>query len=87
MRKIILFHARYCGKCHAIKKRIQRLETEGLMPIEYEFIDVDIDKEKVNEFFVEGVPTLILMDGDREIERLEGSLYREDILELISKEG
>jgi len=82
-RKLILFYSPICGKCHAINKRIERLQKEGLFPLDYEVIDTSSDKDEIKRYHVDGVPTVILLEGDMELRRLTGSLYREDIIDLI----
>ncbi len=82
-RKLILFYSRRCGKCHAINKRVERLIKEGLFPLEYEKIDVFEQKDLVGKYLVDGVPTVILLDSNKEIKRIKGSMYREDIIDFI----
>lgn len=82
-RKLILFYSPICGKCHAINRRIERLQKEGLFPLEYELIDTSSNEDEMKRYHVEGVPTVILLKNDMELRRLTGSLYREDIIDLI----
>lgn len=82
-RTILFFHANYCGKCQSIKKRLSRLEHEGILKIETIVYNIDIDTKMVKKYKVEGVPTLILLENRKEIRRFTGSAYREDIIEFI----
>jgi len=83
MKKIEFYTARYCGKCRALKRRINDL-SEELKAIEIEYIDIDICKDKVKKNKVDGVPTLILYIGGEEVRRASGSMYEEDLLNFIA---
>ncbi|MCK5732017.1 MAG: thioredoxin family protein [Tenericutes bacterium] len=80
--KALFFMARYCGKCFAIKRRISRLVEDGRFNIKYEFIDIELQKDFVNKFVVNGVPTTIILKDNKEVRRISGSLYNEDLLKL-----
>jgi len=83
MRKILFFYASYCGKCKAIERRLKRLEHESLLKITYEMYNIDIDRKIFIKYKVDGVPTLVLLEADREVRRFVGSAYREDLIEFI----
>ncbi len=83
MRKILFFYASYCGKCKAIERRLKRLEHESLLKITYEMYNIDIDRKIFIKYKVDGVPTLVLLEDDHEINRIVGSAYREDLIEFI----
>ena len=79
-----VFCARYCGKCRALTRRFNALEgqLEG-----YIVTNIDVEKEPntVDEYFLEGIPTLIYLEDDKEITRMVGSIYEEDILALVER--
>jgi thiol-disulfide isomerase/thioredoxin len=83
MKKIEFYTARYCGKCRALKRRINDLSDE-LKAIEIEFVDIDICKVKVKKNNVDGFPTLILYIDGLEEKRVSGSIYEEDLLNFIA---
>ena len=82
-RKLLFFTARYCGKCFAIKKRINKLIVQKQFNIDYEVIDVEKNKESIEKYKLEGVPTTIILEDGKEIKRVYGSLYMEDLIELV----
>ena len=81
-KKIIFFTARYCGKCFAIKKRINRLVEENMFHVDYQIIDIETDPQTTKKYHIVGVPTTILVIGGVVQKTIKGSLYREDILDL-----
>ncbi|XMB72526.1 thioredoxin family protein [Mycoplasmatota bacterium WC30] len=82
-KSILIFTARYCGKCFALKKRIDGLVKDKTYIFEHRYIDVEVEKAEVNKYYVEGVPTLIYFEDNQEITRLTGSIIREDLIELL----
>ncbi|MCK4551993.1 MAG: thioredoxin family protein [Tenericutes bacterium] len=80
--KVLFFMARYCGKCFAIKNRVNRLVEDNMFNIKYEFIDIELRNDLVNKFVVNGVPTTIILKDNKEVQRISGSLYNEDLLKL-----
>ncbi len=85
MIEIEIFTARYCGTCRALKRRISDLKT-SLSEVKITYRDIDVERDKVRNKKIDGVPTLILYRDGLEIERISGSIYEEDILRLIGKE-
>lgn len=83
MKKILFFTARYCGKCFAIKKRFNKLMVEDKIHIDYEFINIEKDKEAVKKYQIEGIPITIVLEDNKVVKRITGSLYEEDLLELV----
>jgi len=82
-KKILFFTARYCGKCFAIKKRINRLIEENLFDVDYQIIDIEQDPKMTKKYEVVGVPTTILVIDGVVQKTVKGSLYREDIIDLV----
>lgn len=86
MKELLVFHARYCGKCVALIKRLKRLEEEKNYQFNYQLIDTEIDKANTEKWNVNGIPTVIVLQNHQEVKRLVGSLYREDLVEILTKE-
>lgn len=82
-RTLMLFSARYCGKCHAADKRIRRLTEKNSLNFEYLLIDIEVDKDLVKKYNIEGVPTLISLEGNQELKRTSGTILPEKILEFL----
>ena len=85
MKKIEFYTARYCGKCRALKRRFIDLK-EQLLDVDLIFRDIDIERSKAKAEKVDGVPTLIYYIDEVEVNRMSGSIYEEDIINLIAEE-
>ena len=83
MKKLVLFSARYCGKCHAANKRLTKFLEQGKYQFEYEFVDIEIDKAKAKEHNITGVPTLVCYEFGKEVKRIKGSILPPYIIELF----
>jgi len=64
--RIFKFSTPSCGQCAALEKR---LKTEG---IEHENIDCTSNEgsELADKFGINHVPTLVVLDGDKEVHRM-----------------
>lgn len=68
MKKIIRFTASWCQPCKMLAKNLESIETD--IPIEV--VDIDVHSEKAIDSGIRGVPTLVMMDDEKEVKRLVG---------------
>jgi len=69
MKRIIRFTASWCGPC---KSMAMNLESADLgLPIEV--VDIDTHPEVAAEYGVRSVPTLVLLDGNIQMNRIIGT--------------
>ena len=64
--KILLFSSESCGVCHSIKPKVERISEEFSIP--FEVIDIQREPGISTKF----APTVLIVDGDREINRWAG---------------
>lgn len=78
--KILKFSAKWCAPCNALKKTLSEME----IPYEVEDIDVDTYMEKVTQFGIRGIPTLVLLDDSGNVIRQkQGITTKKDVLEFL----
>tara|TARA_A100001011_G_C14068515_1_gene739220 strand:- start:267 stop:515 length:249 start_codon:yes stop_codon:yes gene_type:complete len=70
MKSAKYFTASWCGPCQQFKPIMEGLKSDGL-PIE--IIDIDSNEDLARKFLVRSVPTTIIMEDDKEIERFIGA--------------
>ena len=70
MKSAKYFTASWCGPCQQFKQIMEGLKSDGL-PIE--IIDIDSNEDLARKFLVRSVPTTIIMEDDKEIERFIGA--------------
>lgn len=83
--KLFEFHAEWCGPCKEIEPILEDLEDEYSSQVEFKKIDVEQETEQSNDYNVQAVPTLILMDDDDIRERLVGFQSKDAIQAEIEK--
>jgi len=77
MKKIYKFSATWCGPCKMLSKTLAAIES----PIEIEEVDINTNPELTQEYRVRGVPTLVLVEDDKEVKRKVGVMTAEEFLQ------
>lgn len=67
-KKILKFAASWCQPCKMLSKTIAGMEIET--PIEE--IDIDEQEELAIQYQIRSVPTLVMLDDDKEVKRVTG---------------
>jgi len=79
MKVLIDFYATWCGPCRAMKPMVEELEKSYTVIK----VDVDAEPEKAEQYGVLGIPTFIVMDGDKEVGRLTGTATKGELEKLL----
>ena len=79
-KKVLKFSASWCQPCKMLSKTIEGMTIE--MPIEE--IDIDDNQELAVEYQVRGVPTLVMLDDDKEVKRTTGALSSKQLEEWLN---
>jgi thiol-disulfide isomerase/thioredoxin len=81
---LYLFKAEWCGHCVAFKEHWNTLTNDHELKNKINFVKYDSNEHgsKMTEFNISGFPTLILKNGDQQIE-YTGSRNVADIKEFI----
>jgi len=80
MKKILRFTASWCGPCKMLAKNLESVKTE--VPIEV--VDIDVHPEVATEFGIRCVPTLVMIEGEKEKKRLVGMRSLKELEEWIN---
>lgn len=77
--------AAWCGPCRIIAPTIDRLAEELAGKILVGKLNVDENRATAASFSVQGIPTLLVLQNGREVERIVGVESRESILRRLER--
>ena len=75
------FSAAWCGPCKQFKPIMEELSNEGY---NIEFIDGDENREVAIEYNIRSIPTTVIEENGKEINRILGVKSKEEIIEELS---
>ena len=65
------FTSTWCGPCKQLAPLFEQLQNE-FPSVAFETIDVDQDKQQTAEYFITGVPTVIIEQDGKAVQRYVG---------------
>jgi thioredoxin len=77
--------AAWCGPCRIIAPTIDRLAKELAGKVLVGKLNVDENKATAARFSVQGIPTLLILQNGREVERIVGVESKESILRRLQR--
>ena len=83
MNTVFYFTAEWCGPCKRTRPIVEDLKKEGF---EFQIIDADYEQLLVKRFGIKSVPTFILFENEKEIDRTTGAKTREELQSFINGE-
>jgi len=82
--KILKFYATWCAPCKALSATIDSIKDE--ITVEIEEIDSDENMDMARKYNVRSLPTMIMVDGDKEIKRQAGLMSADQLREFVTIE-
>jgi putative thioredoxin len=79
-RKLIYFSTPWCGPCKTFKPIMEKLKRD--IPIQ--FVDDEISP-LYGEYFIRSVPTVVLIEGGREIDRFTGVKNESQVVQFFNQ--
>jgi thioredoxin-like negative regulator of GroEL len=83
MKTVFYFTADWCQPCKKVKPIIEDMKKEGF---EFQMIDADYEQLLVKRFEIKSIPTFILIEDGKEINRITGAKTRQELEEFIANE-
>jgi thioredoxin len=77
--------APWCGPCHMIAPVIDQLATELAGRVRVVKLNVDDNPETAARFDLRSIPTLLVLKGDREVDRLVGVQPKQEIVRRLER--
>jgi thioredoxin len=83
MKNVFDFTADWCGPCKTTRPIVEEMKREGF---EFQRIDADYEQLLVKQFEVKSIPTFILLEDGKEINRITGAKTRKELENFINYE-
>lgn len=75
--------ADWCGPCHMLAPTIDQLSTELAGRVKVGKLNIDENRATAARFGVRSIPTLLVLKGGREVDRLVGVQPKQEILRRL----
>jgi thioredoxin len=79
------FWAAWCGPCHKIAPTIDQLAKELAGKVLVGKLNVDENQRTAAKFSVQGIPTLLILQNGREVDRIVGVESKEAIIRRLQR--
>ncbi len=83
MKTVFYFTAEWCSPCKKTKPIVEELKKEGY---QFQIIDADYEQLLVKRFEIKSVPTFILLEDGKELNRITGAKTKEELEDFINYE-
>jgi thiol-disulfide isomerase/thioredoxin len=83
MKTVFYFTAEWCGPCKKTRTVVEDMKKEGF---DFQMVDADYEQLLVKKFEVKSVPTFILIENGKELNRITGAKTREELENFINYE-
>ncbi len=82
---VLDFYQATCPPCRVLEPRLKRIaeQYKGRVPV-YR-IDIDPDLEVAEHFNVKSIPTLLVLQSGKEVERLDGLITDDQLREMFER--
>ena len=80
MKTMKYFSATWCGPCKVFKPVMNEISGEGY---HVEFIDIDNMSDLASKYNVRSVPTVVIEENGKEVNRIIGAVPKQSIMENL----
>lgn len=84
MLTLVDFYADWCGPCKYMTPIFEEIEKDYAGKIEFKKIDVDENNEEAMKNGVMGIPTFIIFDGEKEVDRRTGAMPKDALVQWLN---
>lgn len=84
MIKLLDFYADWCLPCKKLEPTIKDIE-HTIDYVTIEKIDVDTDDERIEQYAIRSVPTILILKDDKLVDKLVGVVSKVKLMETINK--
>lgn len=81
MKQLILFSAKWCEHCQALKTILEAVKQNGISVQE---VDVDDDAQRAQRANIQSIPTVVLADNEQEVRRFVGNKSYNEVIQFYN---
>ena len=81
---LVDFFASWCGPCRMMAVILEDVQKELEGKVEIYKVDVDNDEKLARSFGIMSIPTLILFENGKDVEKQIGLWQNEDVIDTIN---
>jgi thioredoxin 1 len=81
--QLLDFYADWCGPCITMEPIIEELEKDIAGKIEIKRVNVDENEEESEKYGVMSIPTFLIMQDDKELDRFVGVTSKDTLKNKI----
>ena len=82
---VVDFGATWCPPCRALEPTVEELSKKYEGRVDFLKLDIDANPSTPQRYGIKGIPTLIVFDGGRELERIVGASSKDAISRVVDK--
>ena len=82
---VVDFGATWCPPCRALEPTVEELSKKYEGRVDFVKLDIDANPSTSQRYGIKGIPTLIVFDGGRELERIVGASSKDAISRVVDK--
>jgi thioredoxin 1 len=82
---VVDFWASWCRPCHVMAPILRGLAKEFESEIVFAKVDVENNRDLVDQFKIKNIPTLVLIRNGKEWDRISGVRSRSDLRKMIGR--
>ncbi|MGB7053749.1 MAG: thioredoxin [bacterium] len=82
---LVDFWAIWCPPCAMVAPVLEEIAKEYDGKIKIGKVNVDNEIKTANEYVIQNIPTMLILKGGKEVERIIGALPKEQIVKKLEK--